>query len=114
MLKVYIASPYTKPEGEQEKNTIESFRMASVLMGLEFCPYAPLWSHYLHQHFPQDYETYLKHDLEWLECCDFVLRLPGESRGADIEVKHAEKLGIPVCYSIEQLLTMRKNMYIGS
>src|SRR5437868_6760961 len=31
-----------------------------------------------------------------LECCDAVLRIPGESRGADMEVARARELGLPV------------------
>lgn len=100
---VYIASPYTKPEGKQEENTLESFRIASELIDLGFTPYAPLWSHYLDIHHPKDYKTWLDLDFEWLEKCDCVLRLPGESSGADQEVKLAEKLGIPVFYDVEEL-----------
>jgi len=43
-------------------------------------------------------------DLEWLAKCDAVLRLPGESKGADIEKDYALSLGIPVFFSIDDLL----------
>jgi hypothetical protein len=35
--------------------------------------------------------------------CDAILRLPGESAGADEEVKLAKELGKPVFYSIVDL-----------
>ena len=38
-----------------------------------------------------------------LQHCDAVLRLPGDSRGADQDVAIAQGLGIPVYYSLEQV-----------
>jgi hypothetical protein len=34
---------------------------------------------------------------------DAVLRLPGESTGADVEVAYAEGLNLPVFYSIDEI-----------
>ena len=38
-----------------------------------------------------------------LQHCDGVLRLPGESRGADQDVAIARERGLPVWYSIEEI-----------
>jgi hypothetical protein len=38
-----------------------------------------------------------------IERCDAVLRLAGESKGADNDVRLAKERGIPVYYSIEEL-----------
>jgi hypothetical protein len=38
-----------------------------------------------------------------LQHCDAVLRLPGESVGADQDVATAERLGLPVYYDIAQI-----------
>lgn len=35
--------------------------------------------------------------------CDAVLRLPGDSRGADLDVARARALGLPVVHSVEEL-----------
>jgi hypothetical protein len=35
--------------------------------------------------------------------CDAVLRLPGASRGADLDVARAEALGLPVLHSVDEL-----------
>ncbi|HTU98977.1 MAG TPA: hypothetical protein VMF13_00450 [Luteitalea sp.] len=40
-----------------------------------------------------------------LERCDAVLRIPGDSRGADLDVARAMELGKPVFTDIEQLPT---------
>jgi hypothetical protein len=38
-----------------------------------------------------------------LECCDAVLRIPGASRGADLDVARARELGLPVFTDIGDL-----------
>jgi len=38
-----------------------------------------------------------------LQHCDAVLRLPGESTGADQDVETAKRLGLPVYYDITQI-----------
>ena len=43
-------------------------------------------------------------DEGWVERSDYLLRLKGESAGADKEVALAKELGIPVYYSIKSLL----------
>lgn len=44
-------------------------------------------------------------DLPWVEVSDAVLRLPGESVGADAEVRHANANGIPVFATVEQVIS---------
>lgn len=44
----------------------------------------------------KDYKTIIERDLAFVEACDALVRIPGESKGADEEVAHARKLGIPV------------------
>ncbi len=38
-----------------------------------------------------------------IQRCDAVLRIPGESRGADMDVAHAKSLGLRVFYSLEEI-----------
>jgi hypothetical protein len=38
-----------------------------------------------------------------LACCDAVLRIPGESRGADLDVARARELGLPVYTDVSEL-----------
>ena len=52
---------------------------------------------------PQPYDVWIELDLAWVEVCDCVLRLGGYSIGADSEVRHALRLGIPVYNSIDEL-----------
>lgn len=101
MISVYIASPYSI--GGKEENVKRSFEAYNELLKLDFMPFAPLTSHYIDQLYPQSWEQWLFIDEYWLSKCDCVLRLPGESKGADREVKTAELLNIPVFYGIDDL-----------
>lgn len=38
-----------------------------------------------------------------LECCDAVLRLPGESKGADNDVRLAQDRGLPVYHRLQDV-----------
>jgi hypothetical protein len=54
-------------------------------------------------------------DKEWVLVCDAVLRLSGESKGADIECTLARKHGIPVFaeddgYGFGDLVKWRDNL----
>lgn len=101
MIKVYIASPYTL--GDVAVNVKNQMDAADTLMNLGFAPFVPLYSHFQHLMHPRPYQDWIKQDFEWISVCDCVLRLPGESKGADGEVKLADKLGLNVFFSVEAL-----------
>jgi len=101
MISVYIASPYTK--GDVAVNVRKSFIVADKLAREGYLPFPPLFSHFWHFLFPHPYEYWMRLDKEWILHCNCVLRLPGESRGADEEVEYATNAGIPVFYSIKEL-----------
>jgi hypothetical protein len=101
MIKVFISSPYTL--GDVALNVKRQIDVADELMNLNFLPFVPLYYHFQHMFHPRDYDQWLKFDLQWVESCDCLLRLDGESKGADIEVSRAKELKIPVFYSIDEL-----------
>src|SRR5438105_4453404 len=100
--KVYIAGPYTK--GDVAVNVRNAFEAANKLADLGFAAFVPHGTHFWHMMFPRKYEFWLELDREFLPCCDAVLRLPGESHGADGEVRLAESKHIPVFQDIESLV----------
>ena len=102
MKKVYIASPYTK--GDVAVNVKTQLDCVDELMTLGFAPFAPLYSHFQHMAHPRPYTDWIEIDKVWVLTCDCVLRLEGESSGADGEVKLAKENGIPVYYSINDLV----------
>ena len=100
-MKVYVAGPYTKPD--PCINTYEAVKVGDELVALGHTPYIPHLSHFWHTMSPKAYDWWLKYDLEWLDVCDIVLRLPGKSPGADKEVEFAETHGIPVVHSVRDV-----------
>ena len=92
--KIYIAGPYTK--GDVAINVRTAFETANKLADLGFAPFVPHSTHFWHMMFPRPYEFWLDLDNEFLPCCQAVLRLPGESSGADKEVSLAQTKNIPV------------------
>ncbi len=94
MTKVYIASPYTL--GDVAINVKAQMDMADTLINLGFAPFVPLYSHFQHMAHPRHYDDWVKLDLEWVKVCDCILRLPGESKGADGEVTYAKMLSKPI------------------
>lgn len=106
MVKVYIASPYTK--GDVAQNVKTSIDCADELMNEGLVPYCPLLTHFQHMVHPRSYEDWMLLDIEWLKSCDCLLRLQGESEGADKEVECATKNNLPVFYSLEDLKTFYK------
>jgi len=101
MIKVYIASPYSK--GDHATNVSRSIDCADKLIDEGFAPFNPLLYHFHHQLHPRPYEDWMMLDIEWLWFCDALLRLHGESPGADREVEYARDNSIPVFYSTEQI-----------
>ena len=50
-----------------------------------------------------DYDTWMSVDCAIVGKCDALLRLPGESKGGDIELAYAKKHGVPVFYELDEL-----------
>lgn len=97
---VYIAAPYTK--GDVVVNVRNAIAAADELTRFRFIPYVPHLSHFWHFLFPRNIDFWYKFDLAWLDKCDCLVRLEGESVGADNEVKYAIEKGIPVYYGVHE------------
>jgi len=106
MIVVYIASPYTL--GDVAVNVKMQIDVADKLVELGYCPIVPLLNHFQHLVHPRPYEDWVKIDNELVLRSDVILRLNGESKGADAEVELATNHNIPVVYSIQELID-----YIG-
>ena len=94
--RVYVASPYTV--GDRNENVRRNLACADWLMDLGCAPYAPLLTHFQDLATPRPPDDWLSLDLAWLAKADVLIRLPGESNGADIEVKFCAEHDIPVVY----------------
>jgi hypothetical protein len=97
-MRIYIAGPYSKGDvAENVRNAIYEANYISFL-GHEY--YLPHTSHFEHMLIPRPYEFWLKHDMAWLELCDALFRMEGESNGADKEVARMIELGRPIFYKL--------------
>jgi len=101
MVKVFLSCPYT---GDEDYNLMRSIDYTNKLIALGFAVFNPLLYHYCDEKVRQPYETWAHIDVEFMLVCDCVLRISGISKGADKEVRIAEMNGIPVYYSITNLL----------
>ena len=107
MSRVYVAGPYTK--GDVAINVRAAILAGDKLIQAGHAPFVPHLCHLWHLLCPHDWELWLIYDLQWLDVCDCLLRLPGESAGADLEVKRAKELGIPVYFTIESVICADPN-----
>lgn len=100
--KVYVAGPYTK--GDVALNVRAAIEAADRLLKAGFCPYLPHLTHFWHLVCPGEYEQWMNLDFQWVPTCKYLVRLPGESSGADREVKLALSFGVKVFYGVDALL----------
>lgn len=103
---IFIAGPYTK--GDIALNVRKACEAADELVKNGYVPFIPHLTHLWHLISPHPYNYWTAYDLHWLEKCDAVLRLPGESLGADNEEEFAEMLGKPVIHKLSDLVDARK------
>lgn len=99
--RIYVSGPYSSdPEG----GTARAIAAGQTLLDMGYAPFVPHLTHYWHtQHQANTYESWMQLDLAWVAASDAVLRMPGESAGADREVELAHDLGIPVFREVSAL-----------
>ena len=102
-MRVYVAGPYSS--GDVDENVRTAIRCADAVLESGHTPFLPHLTHFWDQQKPHTYETWLQYDSEWLAVCDALIRIPGESPGADREVAQARNLGIHVFYGIDEWLS---------
>ncbi len=102
MRRIYVAGPYT--EGDTLTNVKNAIHAGETLFSHGFYPYVPHLNHLWEIYHTHTHEEWLSMDREWLELCDAVVRLPGESKGADIECEWAREKGIPVIGSVDECI----------
>jgi hypothetical protein len=105
-VRVYVAGPISKPP--LETNIRRAMDAAAELMLNDFEPFVPHLYCFMQITHPMSYERWMALDLAFLSSCAAVLRIPGDSPGADRECAHAaEVCGIPVFHSIQSLVQYR-------
>ena len=103
-IRVYIAGPITL--GDTFLNVRDALLAADKVLAVKDTPFVPHMNVIWHLVSPHETKEWLDWDIQWLRVCHVVIRLPGESVGADLEVKEAKRLGIPVL-TLEEYLEIR-------
>ncbi len=119
--RAYIAGPISK--GDLAHNINQATDAFVALAKAGYAPFCPHWSCYSGRAewtrgevrstagaTPNEltHDDWYGIDLSWVAVSNVVLRLPGESTGADLEVACATEHGIPVFYSLDTLLAWIK------
>jgi len=114
--KIYVAGPISK--GNLHANVKAAHAAGLGLLRAGFAPLVPhgscFWGsetgscgHFAPEatHSGISHDEWLEVDFAWVAVADGVLRLPGESVGADREVEFAMQRGIPAFGTIDQVVT---------
>lgn len=104
MKLVYVAGPMERSEQNIWTSLRNAFGAANELVDRGFIPFVPHLYFQLALLKDRPIEQWLEMDLEMVGKCDALLRLRGQSRGATAEVERARELGIPVYFSVEELV----------
>lgn len=108
-LRVYVAGPISK--GDLQTNIRQALDAGHALLKAGFAPMVPHLTCYWAGDgsaavLPRDttHDDWYGMNEPWVTVADAVLRLPGESVGADREVELANRLGIPVYREVADLI----------
>lgn len=99
--RIYVSGPISL--GCQFKNFQQFCEAFYALVEAGFAPFNPGLTLILPGNTSISHADWLAIDLPWVAVADAILRLPGESKGADEECGYARTIGIPVFDSIEEL-----------
>lgn len=127
--RVYIAGPISK--GNLAHNVNQGTAAFIELAKAGFAPFCPHWSVYAKKCGSVDggtrtiaygcvngnnemkHDDWLGVDFPWVEVAEAVLRLPGESTGADRECELAFSKQIPIFDSVQQVIDWRDGFVCG-
>ena len=103
-MRVYVAGPYTN--GNRKTNILKARQIGDLLRVRGFAPFVPhlfydawgkesadlpgnpVWT--------ESWAAVMQQCLQWVEACIALVRIPGESKGSDLECSHAIDPGVQV------------------
>lgn len=101
---VYVAGPVSLGNWMENLrfalNAAEEIAQAGYL---PFCPHTSMMWEFAHPGHPYQFWLY-RVTLPWITKCDYLVRIPGESNGADREAEFAKQHDIPVYYSVDEFI----------
>lgn len=98
---IYIAGPMAKPP--MDDNIRRAMSTGEALMRLGFSFIMPQLCFYFAVHYPHSWKEWLELNKPLVLKSDGLIRLDGESEGADLEVSWATEAGIPVFRAVSEI-----------
>ena len=101
-LRIYIAGPISNGHAANArdiyKNVREAEKYYEALIQNGWTPICPHLSYHAWLGFANDvhWDRWIELDLDLIDSCAAVLRIPGESKGAEVEVVYAKEHDIPI------------------
>ena len=92
---LYIAAPYTCPDPVMNTHNVAKLGMW-LYENTDYLPFIPHLNMLWHTVTPRSESFWYHIDLDYLNHCDALVRLPGLSVGADNEVHYCKEHGIEV------------------
>jgi hypothetical protein len=100
--RIYISRPLTS-SGNVLDNLARAMDAARALIAAGFAPFCPHLTYHVDPGEAIPHATWMEIELPWVTVADALLRLPGKSLGADLEVARAEERGIPVFTTVAEM-----------
>lgn len=113
-ITVYVAGPISL--GDQFANCGRAIAFGHELHLRGFVPYVPHWGALQQLHAAWSPQEWLDYDFVWLDKCEVLFRLAGESVGSDKEVERAKEDRKAIFYEQVDglnLLEQYKKMKLG-
>ena len=116
--KCYVSGPISsggKATLEETESYVElAMDAGMILFKAGICAVVPHLSHWWDKHMTMrgvetEWDEWILLDLTIITHCDILLRLPGDSKGADVEVQYAKDQDILVATSIDEVLAFDRN-----
>ena len=103
--RVYIAGPMTNGGHGMDLDAIRrAIGVAHSLKNEGYLPYCPQLTLLWQLMYPEPYQDWLRMDEQWIPVCDVLLRLKGDSVGADREVECARSHHMGIFHSLGDLM----------
>jgi len=107
-LKIYIAGPYSADSAKcKQENVTKAIDAGLAVWKKGHSPYIPHLTHFVDYRAKitnthMTWEDYIEWDKSWLEVCDGLLYL-GSSKGAEIELELARKMGKRIFFNVNSV-----------
>ncbi len=112
-LRIYVAGPYTGANRQEiDRNVNRAIDVGIEIFNRGHFPYVPHLTDLIDKRAREvgkemSWADFMAWDEPWLDICDALIFI-GESRGANLELEYAKKLGKAIFYSCDEIPTLER------